>query len=167
MAKVNLGRVVGYSAYELALQNGYVGTEEEWLASLHGKDGTVGFEELTPEQIEMLRGPQGPIGPEGPRGPAGPTFTITDADYDAIAAKAATRVDLAGYTTFVDLETRLDQFELNNYGVNRPENNHIIRKKEFDSSTGAFVNEDRAREIAEEVVDQKLGFISNAEEGVF
>ena len=89
MAKINLGRVVGYSAYELALQNGFVGTEEEWLASLHGKDGTVGFEELTPEQIEMLRGPQGPIGPEGPRGPAGPTFTITDADYDAIAQKAA------------------------------------------------------------------------------
>ena len=167
MAKVNLGRVVGYSAYELALQNGYVGTKEEWLASLHGKDGTVGFEELTPEQIEMLRGPQGPIGPEGPRGPAGPTFTITDADYDAIAAKAATRVDLAGYTTFVDLETRLGEFELNNYGVNRPEDNHIIRKKEFDSSTSAFVNEDRVREIAKEVVNQKLGFIANAEEGVF
>ena len=166
MAKINLGRVVGYSAYEVALQNGYVGTEEEWLASLHGKDGTVSFEELTPEQTEMLKGPegpQGPIGPEGPRGPAGPTFTITDADYDAIAAKAATRVDLGAYTTFSELETRLAQFELNNYGVNRPENNHIIRKKEFDSSTGAFINEDRVRAI----VTEMLGSIANAEEGVF
>lgn len=27
----------GKSAYELAVEHGYVGTEEEWLASLHGK----------------------------------------------------------------------------------------------------------------------------------
>lgn len=27
----------GYSAYELAIKNGFVGTEQEWLASLHGK----------------------------------------------------------------------------------------------------------------------------------
>lgn len=32
----------GYSAYEIAVQHGYVGTEEEWLASLHGVDGTDG-----------------------------------------------------------------------------------------------------------------------------
>lgn len=43
-----------------------------------GKDGAVRFEDLTPEQIEALRGPQGPEGPEGPegergqRGPTGP-----------------------------------------------------------------------------------------------
>ena len=29
----------GYSAYELAVKNGFRGTIEEWLASLHGKDG--------------------------------------------------------------------------------------------------------------------------------
>ena len=29
----------GKSAYEIAVDHGYVGTEEEWLASLHGKDG--------------------------------------------------------------------------------------------------------------------------------
>ena len=32
----------GYSAYEIAVQHGYTGTEEEWLASLHGHDGTDG-----------------------------------------------------------------------------------------------------------------------------
>lgn len=31
----------GYSAYEIALQNGYIGTEEEWLASLEGEDGVT------------------------------------------------------------------------------------------------------------------------------
>ena len=30
----------GYSAYEIALQHGYVGTEAEWLASLHGNETT-------------------------------------------------------------------------------------------------------------------------------
>ena len=29
----------GYSAYEVAVINGYIGTEEEWLASLEGEDG--------------------------------------------------------------------------------------------------------------------------------
>lgn len=86
MATVNLGRVVGYSAYEVAVNNGYVGTEAEWLASLHGRDGvdgTVAFNELTPEQIASLKGekgdkgdagaqgPQGEVGPIGPQGPQG------------------------------------------------------------------------------------------------
>ncbi|WP_448670408.1 hypothetical protein [Pseudoxanthomonas mexicana] len=47
----------GYSAYEVAIQNGFVGTETEWLASLQGRDGDTG--------------PRGPQGPEGPRGPNG------------------------------------------------------------------------------------------------
>lgn len=29
MAQVNLGRVTGYSAYEIAVENGFVGTEQE------------------------------------------------------------------------------------------------------------------------------------------
>ena len=36
----------GKSAYEIAVDHGYVGTEEEWLASLHGKDG------ITPDMSE-------------------------------------------------------------------------------------------------------------------
>lgn len=42
MSSVNLGRVVGYSAYEIAVQNGFVGTEAEWLASLKGNNGADG-----------------------------------------------------------------------------------------------------------------------------
>ena len=42
MAQVNLGRVVGYSAYEVAVQEGYQGTEQEWLASLKGDTGNTG-----------------------------------------------------------------------------------------------------------------------------
>ena len=52
----------GYSAYEVAVQQGFKGTVDEWLASLKGEkgeDGSIEFEELTPEQMEMLRGPKG------------------------------------------------------------------------------------------------------------
>ena len=61
MAQVNLGRVTGYSAYEVAVQNGFVGTEAEWLASLKGAKGDTG-----------AQGPQGETGPTGATGPQGP-----------------------------------------------------------------------------------------------
>lgn len=32
--EINLGRVQGKSAYEIAIQNGFKGTEQEWLESL-------------------------------------------------------------------------------------------------------------------------------------
>lgn len=47
--------VKGLSAYEVAVQNGYGGTVDEWLESLHGKPLT--YDDLTPEQIEELQGP--------------------------------------------------------------------------------------------------------------
>lgn len=39
--QVELEKWHGYSAYELAKKNGFEGTEEEYLASLHGRDGGV------------------------------------------------------------------------------------------------------------------------------
>lgn len=62
MSSVNLGRVVGYSAYEIAVQNGFEGTEAEWLASLKGAKGDTG-----------AQGPQGETGPVGPQGEKGDT----------------------------------------------------------------------------------------------
>lgn len=47
----------GKSAYEVAVDNGFEGTEEEWLESLKGGP----------------RGPQGPQGPQGPKGDTGAT----------------------------------------------------------------------------------------------
>lgn len=41
--KINtLNTLRGYSAYEVALINGFEGTEEEWLASLKGDKGDKG-----------------------------------------------------------------------------------------------------------------------------
>jgi hypothetical protein len=32
---------IGKSAYDIAVENGFVGTEAEWLESLKGKDGAT------------------------------------------------------------------------------------------------------------------------------
>ena len=56
----------GYSAYEIAVQNGFVGTEEEWLASLKGEQGEQG-----PQGEQGIQGERGPQGPQGERGPEG------------------------------------------------------------------------------------------------
>ena len=55
----------GKSAYQLAVEKGFVGTEAEWVASLKGETG--------------------PIGPQGIQGPKGDNYQITEADYAAIA----------------------------------------------------------------------------------
>ena len=47
----------GFSAYEIAVQNGYTGTVEEWLLSLIGPEGP--------------QGEKGNTGAQGPTGPAG------------------------------------------------------------------------------------------------
>ena len=43
----------GKSAYEIAVEHGYSGTEEEWLASLHGKDGVSPDMSEYPKTIEV------------------------------------------------------------------------------------------------------------------
>ena len=94
MSSINLGRVVGYSAYEIAVQNGFVGTEAEWLASLKGDTGATGAQgpqgptgpqgetgatgPQGPQGEQGIQGPEGPQGiqgPAGPQGEAGPTYT--------------------------------------------------------------------------------------------
>lgn len=70
----------GKSAYEVAVENGFSGSESQWLASLVGPAG--------PQGIQGVAGPAGSVGPAGPSGPQGPagtpapnyTFYIQDGD---------------------------------------------------------------------------------------
>ena len=59
----------GYSAYEIALQHGYVGTEEQWLDSLVGPQGAKGDTGATGEKGD--KGDKGERGNTGARGPQG------------------------------------------------------------------------------------------------
>ena len=78
------------SAYSIAVQHGFEGTEEEWLASLQGEDGKSayqiaiehGYEGTEEEWLASLVGPAGPAGPEGPEGPAGEQGEDGKSAYD-------------------------------------------------------------------------------------
>lgn len=64
----------GLSAYEVAVKEGYTGTEEEWLASLVGPQGPQGPRGVQgPTGQQGPRGQMGQTGPQGPQGPRGYT----------------------------------------------------------------------------------------------
>lgn len=68
----------GKSAYEIAVEHGYVGTEEEWLESLKGEDGKPGPKGEDGEPgAKGEDGEPGPEGPEGPQGPPGSDASVT------------------------------------------------------------------------------------------
>jgi hypothetical protein len=94
----------GLSAYQVAVANGFVGTQSQWLASLQGADGadsTVpgptgdsayqvavdnGFSGTEPEWLASLEGDDGLPGDDGPPGPPGePLFNVLD-HYGFVAA---------------------------------------------------------------------------------
>lgn len=54
----------GKSAYQLAVDQGYVGTLDEWLASLHGADGTDGTDGTDGESAYELAVDHGYVGTE-------------------------------------------------------------------------------------------------------
>ena len=67
------GAFDGQSAYALAVQLGYTGSEADWIASLKGATGPQGPQGPTgPQGATGARGPTGATGPQGPRGPQGP-----------------------------------------------------------------------------------------------
>ena len=72
----------GESAYEIAVRNGFEGTETEWLASLKGADGRDG--------IDGVDGKDG-ISPTVSVSKSGKTTTITITD--AAGTKTATVMD--------------------------------------------------------------------------
>lgn len=55
--------IQGLSAYQVAVQHGFEGTEDEWLISLKGEQGEQG--------IQGIQGPQGEPGLQGPKGDTG------------------------------------------------------------------------------------------------
>ena len=68
----------GKSAYEIAVDDGFIGTVQDWLNSLIGQPGERGIDGAQgPAGEDGLPGPRGEVGPagkdgiEGPVGPAG------------------------------------------------------------------------------------------------
>ena len=93
--------VDGASAYEIAVENGYTGTEAEWLSSLKGEKGDAGEQGI--QGIQGKKGDTGAAGKDGINGKDGkngadgysPTATVTETD----AGATITITDKNGTTT--------------------------------------------------------------------
>ena len=69
----------GQSAYQVAVTNGFVGTEAQWLTSLQGIQGLTGPTGVTGAQGPVgLTGPVGQQGATGAVGPVGPSGAINN-----------------------------------------------------------------------------------------
>ncbi len=84
----------GKSAYEIAMEHGFEGSEEEWLESLHGEDGkdgadgTNGKDGYTPVKgVDYFDGKNGTNGEDGVNGKDGYT-PVRGKDYWTDADKA-------------------------------------------------------------------------------
>ena len=90
------GTFDGQSAYALAVQLGYTGSEAAWIASLKGAKGDKGDKGDTGPQgpkgatgATGPQGPQGPTGATGARGPTGATGPQGPAGASAVAASGS------------------------------------------------------------------------------
>lgn len=100
--RISAALLYGKDAYTIAVEQGFTGTQAEWLASLKGEkgnDGTPGDQGLPGDAGPRGdAGPEGKAGPRGPQGPAGPAMpglniiaTLTDTSElpDFATAKVA------------------------------------------------------------------------------
>ncbi len=83
----------GKSAYQIALDEGFEGSEAEWLASLKGTDGRNG--------IDGINGTNGKDGKTPVKG----VDYFTTAEINEIEEGAAAKVDLSNYAKTADLST--------------------------------------------------------------
>ena len=90
----------GKSAFELAVEQGYTGTLDEWLASLKGEKGDAGEQGSKGEQ-----GPQGEKGTDGARGEDGKT-PVKGTDYftneDKLEMEDSVKADIKPYVIEVN-----------------------------------------------------------------
>ena len=97
LQKISKDGIDGKSAYEIAIANGYFGTESEWLESLKGKDGT-----------------DGQPGKDGVDGKDGVTPDMSDypnkADFEALQQKLQSLQD-STMDYIMGLTSRCDSFD--------------------------------------------------------
>lgn len=95
--KINSLNTLVVDAYDIAVKNGFDGTEEEWLASLKGEKGDTG--------AKGDRGEKGETGGQGIQGVQGvPGYTpIKGVDYYTEAERGAFKTEVLG-----DIDTALD-----------------------------------------------------------
>lgn len=130
--------VPGLSAYEVALNNGFEGTEQEWLASLKGEPFT--YDDFTPEQLEAL---QKPAVDAATRADGAAQSANTAAGNANTAAQNANNVA----NSVAELETTIAQKE---QARNLAENARVMAEQDRASSEQQRQKAEQSREAAEE-----------------
>lgn len=78
----------GKSAYEIAVDNGFEGTEEQWLESLKGEQGPQGPKgDPGADGQDGAQGPQGPQGEPGADGKDGADGFPTEEQWNELVAR--------------------------------------------------------------------------------
>ncbi len=124
----------GKSAYEIAVDHGYVGTEEEWLASLHGKDG------ITPDMSEYPKTSE--------------VTSIVETVIAPMAADAHTHDNKAALDSLTpELFTEL--YELQQFEDQTKESLHTLKESVDNFSNTAHTHENKAvlDKITQEMLD--------------
>lgn len=124
----------GKSAYEIAVEHGYVGTEEEWLASLHGKDG------ITPDMSEYPKTSE--------------VTSIVETVIAPMAADAHTHDNKAALDSLTpELFTEL--YELQQFEDQTKESLHTLKESVDNFSNTAHTHENKAvlDNITQEMLD--------------
>lgn len=130
--------IPGLSAYEVAVKNGFVGTEQEWLASLKGEPFT--YEDFTPEQLEAL---QKPAVDAATRADEAAQSANTAAGNANTAAQNANNVA----NSVAELENTIAQKE---QARNLAENARVLAEQDRESSEQQRQSNEQSRETAEE-----------------
>lgn len=130
--------IPGLSAYEVAVKNGFVGTEQEWLASLKGEPFT--YKDFTPEQLEAL---QKPAVDAATRADGAAQSANTAAGSANTAAQNANNVA----DSVAELETTIAQKE---QARNLAENARVLAEQDRESSEQQRQSNEQSRETAEE-----------------
>ena len=106
----------GQSAYEVAVANGFIGTEVEWLASLVGPKGDKGDTgDQGPQGIQGPQGEQGPQGIQGIQGETGPAGA--DGAPGADGADGAPGVGVVAGGTAGQVLSKIDSTDYNTQWV--------------------------------------------------
>ena len=124
----------GKSAYEIAVEHGYVGTEEEWLESLKGKDG------ITPDMSEYPKTSE--------------VTSIVETVIAPMAADAHTHDNKAALDSLTpELFTEL--YELQQFEDQTKESLHTLKESVDNFSNTAHTHENKAvlDNITQEMLD--------------
>lgn len=124
----------GKSAYEIAVEHGYVGTETEWLASLHGKDG------ITPDMSEYPKTSE--------------VTSIVETVIAPMAADAHTHDNKAALDSLTpELFTEL--YKLQQFEDQTKESLHTLKESVDNFSNTAHTHENKAvlDKITQEMLD--------------